>query len=233
MTRSFTYGFLVVAAIVAAVTPAQAVSYSGSLSVGDTGLSADGVWDEAVTTLRWVVDDTTTAGKWHYSYTLTAAQGQGAGISHVIFEASDSFGFSNLFSPTTDPEGWISQEENGTEITTHEPGGGNPDMPSAVYGIKFNAAADADTTTLTLSFDSDRVPVWGDFYAKGGQGSVWNAGFLTDDEDPADDPSNGSVAYHVLVPDTTTVAIPAPGSLVLGSLGMVLVGWGRGYRRLI
>jgi hypothetical protein len=149
----------------------------------------------------------------------------------MIFEASDSFGFDNLFAPTTDPSGWISAEEDGTEIKTHEPGGGNPGMPADVYGIKFNAAVDADVTTVTLSFDSDRVPVWGDFYAKGGLGALWNAGFVT--ADPTDPPANGTIAYHALVPDTATVAIPAPGALVLSSLGVALVGWVRTRRRLL
>ena len=57
-------------------------------------------------------------------------------------------------------------------------------MPGPVHGIKFEAAGGADLTTATLSFDSDRVPVWGDFYAKGGQGTLWNTGFLT--ADPTD-----------------------------------------------
>ena len=231
MKRSFVYGFLVMAATVAATTPARAVSYSGSLSVGDTGLSAVGVWDNVATTFRWVVDDTTTPGRWHYSYTLATPGGPGAGISHVIFEASDGFGFENLFAPATDPSDWISQAADGTEIQTHLPGPGNPDMPSSVYGIKFNAADNADATTLALSFDSDRVPVWGDFYAKAGQGALWNSGFSA--ADPTDGPADGSIEHHVLVPDTATILIPVPGALVLGSLGVVLVGWIRGYRRLI
>lgn len=222
-------GILVVAATMVVGAPAWAVSYSGSLSVGDPDntLIATGVWDDISTTLTWVVDDTTTAGKWHYAYTLEVGGQQGAGISHVIFEASDTFGFDNLFSPTSNPPGLISQEDEGIEIKTNLPQQGNPDMPGPVYGIKINIAGDTEGI-LELSFDSDRVPVWGDFYAKGGQGAVWNAGFLT--ADPTDAPGDGSELSHVLVPDTTTVRVPAPGALVLGSLGLALVGWFRGRR---
>lgn len=231
MKCSFMRGILVAAALMTVAAPVWAVSYSGSLSVGDpdNSLIATGVWNEDSTTLSWVVDNTTTAGKWHYAYTLEVGGRQGAGISHVIFEASDTFGFDNLFAPTTNPPGLISEEDDGIEIKTNLPQQGNPDMPGSVYGIKFNIADDTEVTTLALSFDSDRVPVWGDFYAKGGLGALWNAGFLT--ADPIVPPDDGSILSHVLVPDTTTTRIPAPGALILGSFGVALVGWLQGRRR--
>lgn len=211
-------GAIVIAAV-GGSSLANPTTYTGSLSVSGGGLIATGVWNDPSTTmLSWVVDDTTTPGKWHYSYTLTVKT---QGISHIIIEASDGdpyeqFTIANLFSPSSNPPNWILD----TTILTHIAGGGaNPTMPEDMYGIKFNAVLDATATTLTLTFDSDRVPVWGDFYSKDGKepgtdifNTVYNAGFGSPDSDPANPPGNGSVQNHLLVPDTY---IPAPGAFML------------------
>ncbi len=220
---------LMIFAAMCAVAAADPISYTGSLS---TGSGADGAlvgangWDDSSTTLSWTVDNTTTPGKWHYEYTLSVPQG---GISHIIIEASDGdplspFTSENLFSPEDDPSGWIDDEE--IEIQVHTTGSGNPDMPADVYGVKFVAAQGFDEISVTVRFDSDRGPTWGDFYAKdgGGQGTwktAYNQGFQT--ADPTVAPASGSEQDHLLVPDT----IPEPGVLVLLGLGA----WARVQRR--
>ena len=90
-------------------------------------------------------------------------------------------------------------------------------MPGEAYGIKFDSLT---STTEIITFDSWRMPVWGDFYAKDGQAggvlnTAWNMGFTT--PDPADGPSDGSVAFHILVPDTV---IPEPATLAALALGL-------------
>ncbi|MHC4807468.1 MAG: hypothetical protein ACYTBX_14590 [Planctomycetota bacterium] len=131
----------VLVALIAFVTFSTSVclgnptTYTGSLSVADGGLIATGDWDDPSTTLSWVVDDTTTPGKWHYSYTLTVPTG---GPSHIIIEASDGdpdeqFTIANLFSYSSDPLGWIES----IEVQNQSSDGANPGMPEDMWGIKL------------------------------------------------------------------------------------------------
>ena len=52
---------------------------------------------------------------------------------------------------------------------------------------------------------SDRPPVWGDIYAKGGQVYAYNAGFVAAD----------TALDHVAVPDGDGGGVPEPSSLAL------------------
>jgi len=191
--------------------------YSGNLSVGGGGLTAFGGWNCDSTTLSWVVDDITTPGKWHYTYTLTVPIKD---ISHMIIEASNGdnpFTKANLFSPASNPTGWISQ----IDVQKFYPGGSNPYMPEPIYGIKFDAGK--NSTNVTVSFDSDRMPVWGDFYSKDGilacdgWSALYNTGFTI--ADPIAAACSGSIQNHLLVPDSY---IPAPGAILLVCIGTTI-----------
>ena len=193
---------------------ASPTSYSGSLSHADGSLVVGGqIWTFPGTTLSWVVTDNG-SGQWHYQYTFNVP---GGSIGCVIIEASPTFEDDNMLSVTSEP---TSDHSVDTFLTAN-----HPSMPASMYGIQF--CLTIDPTMLVIDFDSDRDPVWGDFYANGYFSGglllnyAYNAGFLT--PDPLVGPHNGSEQDHLLVPDTTS-KVPVPGAILLAGLGAALVG---------
>jgi len=188
-------GFTIVVALATSLsvgTTAYATSYTGSLTTDDGGLTGLGSWTDPGSTLTWNVSFSDQTNLWSYEYTLCVSGGgeeddsiraaddddddddDGCkGVSHVVIEASASFTQADL----------LNDDPNNAEVGSHGSGNGNPDIPSTVYGIKFEipsggegedsiVAADDDeggTCCVTVSFDTYRSPVWGDFYAKGGK----------------------------------------------------------------
>ncbi len=189
---------VVVVCLSAGAALAGDYTYSGSLYGPSGGLDVTGEWGPV--NLSWTVTGDA-GGAWHYAYTLNTTK---KAVSHFLLEASSTFTSGNIWAFT-----------GPIEIETWDPGPGNPEMPDSLYGIKFDWGG---STNVTYSFDSNRVPMWGDFYAKDGTGNyVWNSGFA--DTDPVDPPTNGSLRDHILVPDTIT-DVPEPGSLVLGLMAL-------------
>ena len=181
-------------------------TYSGTLEY-DTGLDATLNWADTdlPTSISWVVSRNPN-GSWHYEYTLATP---GPAISHWILELTDPVFEGDLLN--------FSGDYNKTETKLHAAGPGNPNMPEDVYGIKFEW--DEGGNSETISFDSWRLPVWQDFYAKcGGQvNTVWNLGFTAGDTDPLDPPRDGSIDDHILAPDGY---VPEPATTALFGLGL-------------
>ena len=185
------------------------VIYSGSLTSDDGGLTGVGVWADPGSTLSWTVQQNLDYS-WNYEYTLTVASKD---ISHIIFEVSDAF--------TADD--FSNASHGNSAVGDYGTDNGNPDIPSTMHGLKFD---ETEGTTLTISFDSIRVPVWGDFYAKNGNQAgdtvqLWNTGLTASDTDPTDAPASGTVSNHVLVPDTYVPEPVTMSFLALGGLALL------------
>lgn len=159
-----------------------ATLYGGPSNSGD--IWGNGTWAaDASTSMTWFVGFDTEKDMWHYSYTFNVAKYD---VSHFIIQVSDNFDDNDLFNPS----------HNGPiVIGTYTIDNGNPGMPGEIYGIKFDQTSGTD---LTVSFDSPREPMWGNFYAKDGShgGAMWNSG-LEDSE----------TGKFVKVPDTV---VPEP-----------------------
>jgi len=211
--------------------PASAVSYTGSLSVGN-GLVATGPWNDPATSITWIVDDSPAApGVWRYEYTLNV-KGPGD-ISHFIVELSPGLDESDILALDSDPSNWIDE----IEVDEFHPGPGSPLMPGNVYGLKLDA--DEDATAVTVWFELDREPVWGDVYAKDGKpqggdwATLWNTGFVL--PDPLAPPDSPFVTDHILRPDTEGGGQPPPLPVpepLAGAILALLVGGGTVLRRI-
>ncbi len=196
---------VVMVMLLASIAP-SAIIYHGSLTSTPDNLGPIQGQEDWInpgpTSLEWWVTDNDST--WHYKYLLTVPEST-TDVSHFTISVSDLFAAENLFNAT----GNFAK----TEIGDFDQDNGNPNIPAPLHGLKFD---DAFGTTVTIEFDSDRVAVWGDVYAKGGgnpANEVWNAGIAL--PDPLDPPADGSIDYHVLVPDSVT---PAPAALALLAL---------------
>jgi len=194
----------------------------GYAAYSGTGFSA---------TISWSI--TPISGGFHYEYTFDTPTGTGQNwnaLSHFVLDLSDdctstSPCFQNLMI-SYDGEDPVSASG---AFGTYDSSNGNPQMPGSIIGVKF---AQGDLPVM-FEFDSNRIPVWGDFYAKQGNPAatgnpngfgVWNLGLG----------NHGSTDIFDFIarPDTVVVEeceepggcgpseIPLPGTLALLGLGL-------------
>jgi hypothetical protein len=161
---------------------------------------------------------------WTYSYTFATS---GHDLSHFIIEVSagdsddpdglPAFSLARLMDFINTQSYVLDGDEPEVVLETYTStshGDSNPGMPDDVelYGVKFDSALfEEDAGEWTVTFDSYRNPMWGDFYAMGGQSYAYNADF--------GDPDG---IYKIAVPDTSYV--PVPGAALLGFLGLGAAG---------
>lgn len=202
--------------------------YSGSLNntISNGGLTGNAAWASGVT-FSWTVSLADNSSLWHYQYILNIPA---KSLSHFIIETSSDDDFSNadiqnVVSTT------VSQDDDTLPMLYGPQGTSNVGIPESFFGVKFGKDVDPSNLTYTVDFDSTRVPVWGDFYAKDGKDGgadvyIFNNGFTVNDTDPTVAASNGSVGYHILRPDSECQpTIPAPAALILASVGIGFVGF--------
>lgn len=181
--------------------------FTGFRTSAGGGITADGSWATSGNfTIAWNI----TGGSgdpYKYEYTITAL-GTGGGLSHWIMQVSQGFKFvgdpSGDFGAALGPQYWDSGEGNS-----------NPGMPTSIFGIKFDETSPVNGVTK-ITFESFNAPVWGDFYAKGGQTYAYNDFFGVSACGASD------FTGWIVVPDS--VKTPLPGSLLLlgsGLLGLV------------
>jgi hypothetical protein len=208
-------------------TPVSVADYSGQRSTGALDLAGAG--DAGIV---WAITGNGD-GSLHYAYTLTTtAQNT---ISHFILDLSDNCTaigtcFNNLRILFPD-------SADGTQFASYSASGANPYMPGTIGGVKIDGTISADGI-FSFGFDSDRAPVWGDFYAKGGNPNtqptkgfaVWNLGLA--------DHLAQDAGYFIAVPDTVSIThgggqepIPEPSTALLLGAGLLGFGATRRLRR--
>jgi hypothetical protein len=175
--------------------------------------------------------DITSIGGNSWTYKYTFENFSRPDVSHFILDLTDDC--VNLSTGTLADTSCVTNvmtngEINETEFDEHAGSGtGNPNpfMPGSIIGVKFGTGDAGDG--FFIQFNSNRAPVWGDFYIKGGSanqlpngnaGYAYNAGL-------ADHNSNSLLAFIARpngLPNDDVV--PEPGTWALMGAGLVAVG---------
>lgn len=181
---------------------ARGAIISNPVSTANSTVIGGGDWTTGVS-LGWSVTDTSEG--YLYSYTFTAPDPD---LSHFDLQVSGNFTAANILDISDTYElGYFTE------------GPSNPGWPEGetLYGIKFDDIQGDSPFTLTVL--SDRAPMEGDFYAKGGSDSfAYNSGFGALD------------GANILVPDTETKppSVPEPATMLLLGSGLLgVAGLGR------
>jgi hypothetical protein len=168
-------------------------------------------------TVSWVITNPV-AGTWHYSYTFsgTATTG-GQGLSHFILDTFDTC--INVAAGTLADPNCITNNAVTVSPADYTSAPSNPNFPvgADIIGVKFNVVG-GPALPVTITFDSDRAPVYGDFYVKvANSTSAYNNGL-------------GHEATSTLLSDfiaTPGFITPEPSTAILMLAGVLLVGLGK------
>lgn len=215
-----------------ATTPVRALvvwggDASGSLTGSRSSSTGGGVtateeWAGGGFVISWDIQKS--GGAWTYNYLVSVDQGAGKikDVSHFILEVTDDGQPFSILSGTSTPR-------EGPQ--TWSGGQGNPGLPNAFYGVKFDFGTDKDAgvTTANYTIVTDRAPIWGVFYAKdgksGGNDVVAYAAALAD---PGFQTSHELVETDFIVRPDGQLVVPLPlGFWLLGAGLLGYFGLGR------
>jgi hypothetical protein len=186
--------------------------------------------DEVTFRVSWEI--TPIAGGYEYEYTFS---GYGSpAISHFILDLTD-----DCVGPdgaAADP-GCVANAvyAGGTSLEFKDdfgPGEENPGFPgggASIGGVKFdNTDGEAP---FTVTFESNRAPVWGDFYVKAGSDNSPNAAFGFAYNTGLENHASEDVNDFIARPNGATAPVPEPGTLAMLGLGLAgLRQWSRRKR---
>ncbi|MDX2191902.1 MAG: PEP-CTERM sorting domain-containing protein [Gemmatimonadales bacterium] len=197
-------------------TAVGATDFTGTRSIGN-GLTGAATYGTAFS-ISWTI--TQIGNQFRYSYDITVPQGRGTGLSHVLFSLSANCAEKSPTAPMPTSGCFYNPTYTGgvgvVEIKSNTQQQSNENLGNPIFGVKINTNGGLQGN-VNITFFSERAPMWGDFYAKGGgnpTNTVENIGH--------DTPSMNKIDF-VATPDTQTV-VPEPSSMVLmgtGVLGLV------------
>jgi len=220
------------------LSAAAAAVYNTDLAKSDytgyrtnsNGLEASGIYSSGFQ-IDWNINQT--GSTFFYTYTFSGYGGNASGISHLILELSANCTAACVQYPTLGDDDDVTTETRLYEPT--DPGKSNPGLPGEIFGIKLTM--DSADAPATLSFESSRRPVWGNFYLKGGNAQVslskksnpqpvaenfvYNLGFKEENHD------SSNTAFFIARPDTFGSQVPEPSSIALIGTGLCCVAWSR------
>jgi hypothetical protein len=194
------------------------MSFSGSLSTPD-GIFATEPWMTEGMIINWEINQNADM-TWDYRYTFRDYAGAAPrkAISHMVVAISPNATLADFWGANGPLE---IQTWDGSDPS-------NPGMPGSLYGLKIDISDDE------YFFTSTKAPVWGDFYIKDGtldQNPIYAYNTTFGTPDPDDPPMNGSLNYKILRPDSTSIPVPEPSTLLLFGSALALAGGVRKFRR--
>lgn len=205
--------FLICTSIAAYASPIWGSDASSELE-GSRDSSLFGVGG-VTATINWAFGDfiiswdiTSDNGLWTYEYNIMM---DNPGISHFILEITED----------DDPFLIAPGSDDFEDIKEWDKSGGK-DLPNPLYGGKFDFGAD-DEITYTLI--TDRDPVYGVFFAKGGQDTAWSDALSF-----ANYKENESLTTtsFIVRPNGVRIPVSEPATMLLLGAGLIgLAGFGR------
>lgn len=152
-----------------------AADYMGSRSTGGGGLdltiSGNPGNPPTAMTFSWNISFNGGTNLWSYKYTFDFTPDNVQAISHFILDLSDDC-TANTGCVINETYTNNSTGDESLEFGSFSSGSGNPNMNGNIVGVKFDETNGVDD--FMVEFDSERAPVWGDFYTKAGsQNNGW------------------------------------------------------------